>query len=116
MKIEQDELIAQLQGQWKIFTGMQTIEFKGRELTVYTDAKSVTTSFELKQNLQLRKWQIKVLEPVSWLRTFIVDITPDEFVLYDFDLGVNIAMAQRARLTNPSRVYKYARVAVEAAT
>jgi hypothetical protein len=51
-------------------------------------------------------------KPLSWLRTFIVQITEDSFVIYDFDLKLNMVMGARSKLLNPSRVYNYTRVAV----
>lgn len=110
MKIELSELMEQLQGHWKLVNDEQSIKIKGNELIVVTNSKSVTTSFQLIQNLQLGNWQIKVLNPVSWLRTFIVDITSDTFMLYDFNLTVNMAMGARSKLLNPSRIFRYTRV------
>ena len=112
MEIELVELMKQLQGSWKLNTGDQFFEINGNELTVITDSKSVKTSFELIRNLQLRNWQIKVSKPMSWLRTFIVQITEDAFVIYDFDLKLNMVMGARSKLLNPSRIYNYTRVAV----
>jgi hypothetical protein len=114
MQTEMNELMEQLQGHWKLDNDEQNFEIKGNEITIFTKSKSVKTSFELKKNLQLGNWQIKVLNPLSWQRTFVVNITPDTFTLYDFDLHVQIAMRARTKLLNPTRVYKYARVAVEA--
>src|ERR1022692_678332 len=112
MEIELSELMEQLQGHWKLDNDEQNFEINGNELTVFTNSESVKSSFQLIRNLQLKKWQIKVLKPLSWLRTFIVEITPDTFMLYDFNLTVNIAMRSRATLLNPSRIYKYTRFAV----
>ena len=112
MEIELVELMKQLQGHWKLDNGEQNFEINGNELTVITDSKSVKTSFELIRNLQLRNWQIKVGKPMSWLRTFIVQITEDTFMIYDFDLKLNMVMGSRSKLLNPSRVYNYTRVAV----
>jgi len=112
MEIELNEIMEQLQGHWKLDNGEQNFEINGNELTVFTNSKSVKSSFQLIRNLQLRKWQIKVLKPLSWLRTFIVEITPDTFMLYDFNLTVNIAMRSRSTILNPSRIYKYTRVGV----
>lgn len=106
------ELMKLLQGQWKLNTGDQNFEIIGNELIVTTDSKSVKTSFELIRNLQLRNWQIKVSKPMSWLRTFIVQITEDSFMIYDFDLKLNMVMGSRSKLLNPSRVYNYTRVTV----
>ena len=112
MEIELSELMEHLQGHWKLDTGEQTILIISNELTVFTKAEPEKTTFQLIRNLQLKKWQIKVLKPISWLRTFIIDITPDTFMLYDFNLTVNVEMAQRSKLLNPSRVFKYTRVAM----
>jgi hypothetical protein len=112
MEIEQVELMRLLQGHWKLNNGEQSFEINGTELTVTTDSKSVKTSFELIRNLQLRNWQIKVSKPMQWLRTFVVQITDDSFVIYDFDLKLNMVMGARSKLLNPSRVYNYTRVAV----
>jgi len=114
MEIELNALIEQLQGRWKLDNDEQSLEINGQELTVFTNSKSVKTSFQLIRNLQLRNWQIKVVKPMSWLRTFIVQITPDSFMIYDFNLTVNMAMGARSKLLNPTHVYKYTRVAVEA--
>jgi hypothetical protein len=114
MKIELNDLMEQLQGHWKLDNDGQHFEISGNEITVFTDSKPVKTSFQLVRNLQLGNWQIKVLKPMSWLRTFIVALTPDSFVLYDFNLDVQMAMGARNKLLNPNRVYKYTRVAVEA--
>ena len=51
---------------------------------------------------------------MAWLRTFIVQITEDAFVIYDFDLKVNMAMGARSKLLNPTRTYKDTRVGVPA--
>ncbi len=110
MEIELSELMAMLQGNWKLDTGDQTILISGYELTVITKSNSEKSTFQIIRHLQFKKWQIKVLKPVSWLRTFVIDITPDTFMLYDFDLTVNVAMAKRSELLNPSRVYRYTRV------
>jgi len=108
-------LIEQLQGRWKLDNDDQSIEINGQELIVSSNSKSVKTSFQLIRNLQLRNWQIKVVKPMSWLRTFIVQITPDSFMIYDFNLTVNMAMGARSKLLNPTHIYKYTRVPVEAA-
>ena len=110
MEIEQVELMKQLQGVWKLDNGEQVFEINGNDLTVTNDNKTVKTSFELIRNLQLRNWQIKVSKPMSWLRTFIVQITEDTFTIYDFDLKLNMVMGSRSKLLNPSRVYNYTRV------
>ena len=110
MQIELNELMQQLQGHWKLDNDEQNFEIKGNELTVFTNAQSVKTSFQLIRNLQLGNWQIKVVKPMSWLRTFIVQITEDSFMLYDFELTVHMAMGARSKLLNPSRIYKYTRV------
>lgn len=110
MKIELSMLMEQLQGHWKLVNEEQKIKINGNELTVFAKDKSVTTSFQLVRNMQLGNWQIKVLKPVSWLRTFIVDITSDTFMLYDFNPTVNVAMGARSKLLNPSRIFKYIRV------
>ena len=107
--------MSQLQGHWKLDNEEQNFEINGNELIITTNSKSVKTSFELIRNMQLRNWQIKVVKPLSWLRTFIVQITPDTFMIYDFDLSIQMAMGARSKLLNPNRVYKYTRVAVEAA-
>jgi len=113
MEIELIDLMAQLQGNWKRDTDEQTILIIGNDLTVFADSKPDKTSFEIIRHMQFKKWQIKVVKPMAWLRTFIIDVTPDSFLLYDFDLTVNVAMAQRSRMLNPTRVYKYTRVAGE---
>jgi hypothetical protein len=113
MQIEQSDLMEQLQGHWKLDNDEQNFEINGNEITVYTGSKPVKTTFELTRNLQLGNWQIKVTKPMSWLRTYVVKITPDTFILYDFDLKVQVAMGARSKLLNPSRVYRYSRVAVE---
>ena len=113
MEIELSELMKDLQGHWKLDNEEQNFEIRGNELTVFTNGKPVKTSFQLIRNTQIGNWQIKVLKPMSWLRTFIVRITLDTFMLYDFDLTVNIAMGARSKLLNPSRIYRYTRVAVE---
>ena len=110
MDMEMAEVRKQLQGRWKRAADGHIIEIVGKEITILSASNFCSVCFELKENLQLKKWQIKAFEPVSWLRTFIVEITEDTFVLYDFDLGINIAMAQRSKLINPSRIYKYVRV------
>ena len=114
MDIEQSDLMAQLQGTWKQNNDDQSFEINGTELLVTANGKTVKTSFELIRNLQLRNWQIKVTKPMAWLRTFIVQITEDAFVIYDFDLKVNMAMGARSKLLNPTRTYKYTRVGVPA--
>src|SRR5579872_4342338 len=95
MKIELNELMEQLQGHWKLDNGEQNFEINGNEITVFSGAKPVTTTFQLVRNVQLGNWQIKVLKPMSWLRTFVVALTPDSFVLYDFNLDVQMAMGAR---------------------
>ncbi len=115
MEIELSELTKQLQGHWKLDNDEQYFEINGNELTVSDNSKSVKTSFELIRNLQLRNWQIKVGKPMLWLRTFIVQITEDTFMIYDFDPKVNMAMGARSKLLNPTRIYKYTRVPVEVA-
>ena len=112
MEIELSELMEQLQGHWKLDNDEQIFEINGNELTVFTNSKPVKTSFQLIRNLQLGNWQIKVLKPMAWLRTFIVQITDETFMLYDFELTVQIAMGARCKLLNPSRIYRYTRVAV----
>ena len=114
MDIEMSELLDQLQGRWKLDNDEQSLEINGNELIVTANSKPVKTTFELIRNLQLRNWQIKVTKPVSWLRTFVVQITPDTFMLYDFNLTVNMAMGARSKLLNPTRIYKYTRIAVMA--
>jgi hypothetical protein len=113
MKIELNELMEQLQGHWKLDSDDQEFVINGNELTVLTDSKPVKTTFELIRNLQLGNWQIKVTKPMSWLRTFVVAITPDTFVIYDFNLSVQMALGARHKLLNPNRVYKYTRVTAE---
>jgi hypothetical protein len=113
MEIELSELMSQLQGTWKQDNEDQSFAINGNELLVTTGAKTVKTSFELIRNMQLRNWQIKVTKPMSWLRTFIVQLSEDTFTIYDFDLKINMAMGARSKLLNPTRVYKYTRVAVE---
>ena len=112
MDIELSALVEQLQGRWKLDNDEQSLEINGQDLIVSTSAKTVKTSFQLIRNLQLRNWQIKVVKPMSWLRTFIVQLTPDSFMIYDFNLTVNMAMGARSKLLNPTHVYKYTRVAV----
>ncbi len=110
MEIERDELINLLQGSWKLENEGQNFEISGTEMTIIANGKSVKTSLELVRNLQLKNWQIKSKAPLSWIRTFIVDITADSFVLYDFEPTVAMAMGGRSRLLNPSRIYRYQRV------
>jgi len=112
MEIELNDLLEQLQGRWKLENDEHSLEINGNELTVVTDSKSVQTSFELIRNLQLKNWQIKATKHVSWLRTFVVQVTPDSFMLYDFNPTVNMAMGARSKLLNPTRVFRYTRVAV----
>ena len=114
MEIELSDLMNQLQGNWKLNSEDQSFEINGNELTVTTGDKTVKTSFELIRNMQLRNWQIKVTKPMSWLRTFIVQLTEDSFTIYDFDLKINMAMGARSKLLNPTRVYRYTRVPVAA--
>jgi len=114
MEIELSELMSQLQGTWKQDNEDQHFEINGNELTVVTDTKRVKTSFELIRNMQLRNWQIKVTKPMSWLRTFIVQLSEENFTIYDFDLKINMAMGARSKLLNPTRVYKYTRIPVAA--
>jgi hypothetical protein len=113
MQIELNDLMEQLQGHWKLDNEEQNFEINGKELTVYSNGKSVKMPFELTRNLQLSNWQIKAGKSLSWLRTFVVKIDPDTFMLYDFDPNVQVALAARSRMLNPSRVYRYSRVAVE---
>jgi hypothetical protein len=110
MEIERDELLNLLQGHWQLDNERQNFKITGTEITIYTNKNSVKTSLELIRNLQLKNWQIKVKDPLSWLRTFIVEITEGSFMLYDFDPTVAMAMGGRARLLNPSRIYRYNRV------
>ncbi len=112
MNIELEELMTGLQGQWKLDNEDLFFEINGNEINVSSNSKTVKSSFQLVRNMQLGNWQIKVMKPMSWLRTFIVQITQDTFMVYDFDLTVNIAMAGRTKLLNPTRIYKYTRVAV----
>lgn len=112
MEIEQDELLKQLQGQWKLGTDGHTFDINGNELTIHGGSKPVKTSFELIRNMQLRNWQIKVGAPLSWQRTFIVQLTEEAFTIYDFDLKLNMVMGARSKLLNPSRVFNYTRIGV----
>ena len=112
MEIELSALTEQLQGEWKLDTDDQTFKIDGNQLTITSKTGTVKTSFELIRNLQLRNWQIKVVKPLSWMRTFIVQLTEDKFMIYDFDLKVGMAMGARSKLLNPTRVFKYTRVGV----
>ena len=114
MQIELSDLTQQLQGHWKLDNDDQNFEITGTNITVFTKSATVKTSFELIRNVQLGNWQIKMSKPMSWLRTFIVQITEDTFVLYDFELNVQMAMGARSKLLNPNRIYKYTRVPVTA--
>ena len=114
MQIEQSELLQQLQGHWKLDNDEQNFEIRGNEITIFTKAKPINTSFELIRNLQLGNWQIKLVKHMSWLRTFVVQITEDTFMLYDFEPGVTMAMGARSKMLNPSRVFRYTRVGVPA--
>jgi hypothetical protein len=110
MEIERDELINLLQGHWQLENEGQNFEISGTDITVYSNGKTVKTSLELIRNLQLKNWQVKAKTHLSWLRTFIVDITGDSFMLYDFEPTVAMAMGGRSRLLNPSRIFRYSRV------
>ena len=112
MQIELSELMQQLQGHWKLDNDEQNFEISGNDMIVYTKSAPIKTSFQLVRNIQLGNWQIKVTKPMSWLRTFIVQITENTFMLYDFDLSVQMAMGARSKLLNPNRVYRYTRVGV----
>ncbi len=110
MKIELSDLLSQLQGDWKLDNEEQNLHIAGTELTVTMKSKPVKTSFELVRNIQLGNWQIKATQPLLWLRTFVVQITENTFMLYDFNPAVNMAMGARSKLLNPSRVFKYTRI------
>ena len=112
MQIELSALMEQLQGTWKLGNDEHIIEINGNDMTVITDSKPVKTTFQLIRNVQLGNWQIKVMKPMSWLRTFIVQLTPDSFVLYDFNLTVQMTLGARYKLLNPNRVFRYSRVVV----
>ncbi len=112
MQIELSALMEQLQGTWKLGNDEHIIEINGNDMTVITDSKPVKTTFQLVRNVQLGNWQIKVMKPMSWLRTFIVQLTPDAFVLYDFNLTVQMTLGARYKLLNPNRVFRYSRVVV----
>ena len=113
MDIELNDLMGQLQGHWQLDNGEQNFEINGNELTITSNAGTIKTTFELIRNIQLRNWQIKVVN-LSWLRTFIVQITPEAFTIYDFNLKVNMTMGARSKLLNPTRIYNYTRVPVAA--
>jgi len=114
MAMEENDILEQLQGSWKLTDSKSVVRIEGSKVTLVDGAGSTTAALELKENLQLKKWQIKTSGQLSWLRTFIVDLTPDNLTLYDFDPKVNIAMAQRSKLLNPTRVFRYLRVPVMA--
>ena len=103
-----------LQGHWKLDNEVDNFEISGTQLTVVSNAKPATTSFQLIRNMQLGNWQIKMSKPLPWLRTFIVRITDDSFMLYDYDVKGDMTMGARSKLLNPKRTFKYTRVAVTA--
>ena len=110
MDIGISELMEQLQGNWLLENEEQILEINGKELTVTTNAVPVKTTFELTKNLQLGNWQIKPLKHIPWARTFVVKVTPDSFMLYDFDPKTQVVMAARTKLLNPTRIFRYSRV------
>jgi len=109
IETKMNELKEQLQGHWEQDNDEQKFEIVGNELTVFSSLKSVKTSFQLTWNVQLGNWQIKVVKPMAWLRTYIVQVTQDSFMIYDYDLKAPMRMGARSKLLNPNRIYKYTR-------
>jgi hypothetical protein len=110
MEQEKEELIAQLQGHWQLENEGHSFEIAGTAMTVFTKTDTVTTSIEIVRNIQLKNWQIKTKLPGMWNRTFVVQITAEACVLYDFEPTVSMAINARCKLLNPSRVFRYSKM------
>jgi hypothetical protein len=111
MEMGMEELLNLLQGRWQLENEEQNFEISGTDITVLSGKAPVKLALELVRNLQLKNWQIKAKLPLSWLRTFIVQITSESFILYDFEPTVSMALGARSKMLNPSRVYRYNKVA-----